>query len=103
MIAMKCRRCGSENIRKNGTTPAGRQKIHCKNCNFYSTSDIKTGERESRLKTAETLQMERISQRGIARSLRMSRTTIRKNLKKSHCSDFRDSSCIRKTPRFGAG
>ncbi|MEE4355733.1 MAG: hypothetical protein V2I97_04640 [Desulfococcaceae bacterium] len=82
MIAVKCRRCGSENIRKNGKTPAGRQKIHCKNCNFYSTSDIKTEEREFRLKTVENLQMERVSQRGIARSLRMSRTTIRKNFKK---------------------
>ena len=82
MIGAKCRRCGSENIRKNGKTPAGRQKIHCKNCNFYSTSDIKTEEREFRLKTAENLQMERVSQRGTARSLRMSRTAIRKNLKK---------------------
>ena len=103
MIAMKCRRCGSENIRKNGTTPAGRQKIHCKICNFYSTLDIKTEERESRLKTAENLQMERLSQRGIARSLRMSRTTIRKNLKKSNSSDFRDSSCIKGTSCFGDG
>ena len=82
MIAAKCRRCGSENIRKNGRTPSGRQKIHCKKCNFYSTLDIKSEEREFRLKTAENLQMERVSQRGIARPIRMSRTTIRKNLKK---------------------
>jgi len=40
MIAMKCRRCGSENIRKNGRTPAGRQKIHCKNCRFYTNSPL---------------------------------------------------------------
>lgn len=82
MITAKCRRCGSENICKNGTTPTGRQKIHCKKCNFYSTLDIKSEEREFRLKTAGNLQMERVSQRGIARSLRMSRTAIRKNLKK---------------------
>lgn len=82
MIAAKCRRCGSENIRKNGKTPEGRQKIHCKKCNFYSTSDIKTAEREFRLKTAENLQAERLSQRAAARTLRMSRTAIRKNLKK---------------------
>jgi len=82
MIAAKCRRCGSENIRKNGRTPAGRQKIRCKNCNFYSTMDIKTGEREFRLKTAGNLQTERVSQRGTARSLRMGRAAIRKNLKK---------------------
>ena len=88
MIAAKCRRCGSENIRKNGTAPAGRQKIHCKKCNFYSILYIKTEEREFRLRTAENLQTERLSQRGIARTLRMSRTTIRKNLKKSYHPNF---------------
>jgi len=82
MIAAECRHCGSENIRRNGRTSAGCQKIHCRNCNFYSASDIKTEEREFRLKTAGNLQMERVSQRGIARTLRMSRTAIRKNLKK---------------------
>ncbi len=82
MIAVKCRRCGSENIRKNGRTPAGRQQIHCKNCNFYSTLDLKTEEREFRLKTAENLQAERLSQRAAARTIRMSRAAIRKNLKK---------------------
>ncbi|MGE0083556.1 MAG: IS1 family transposase [Desulfococcaceae bacterium] len=41
MIAVKCPRCGSENIRKNGTAPAGRQKIHCRNCRFYSILDIR--------------------------------------------------------------
>jgi len=103
MIAVKCRRCGSENIRKNGKTPAGRQKIHCRNCNFYSILYIKTEERESRLKTAENLQMERVSQRGIARSLRMSRAAIRKNLKKSDPSDLRNGSCLKRTPDFGDG
>jgi len=82
MVTVKCRRCCSENIRKNGKTPAGRRKIHCRNCNFYSASDIKTEEREFRLKTAENLQMERVSQRGIACSIRMSRAAIRKNFKK---------------------
>ena len=88
MIAAKCRRCGSENIRRNGRTPAGRQKIHCKKCNFYSTLDIKSEEREFRLKTAENLQTERVSQRGMARPLRMSRAAVRKNLKKSDFSNF---------------
>ncbi len=103
MIAAKCRRCGSENIRKNGRTPAGRQKIHCNNCNFYSTLDIKSEEREFRMKTAENLQMERLSQRGIARTLRMSRTAIRKNLKKSDSANFRNSSCFKAASRFGDG
>ncbi len=93
----------SENIRKNGTAPAGRQKIHCRNCRFYSILDIKTGKRESRLKTAENLQTERLSQSGIARPIRMSLTAIRKNFKKNDPADLRNSSCFRGTPGFGAG
>ena len=80
MTAAECR--GSENIRKNRRTPAGRQKIHCRNCRFYSTLDIKTGEPKFRLKTAGNLQTERLSQRWIVRPLRMSLTAIRKKFKK---------------------
>jgi len=103
MTAAECRRYGSENIRKNGGTPAGRQKIHCGNCRFCSMPDIKSAEREFRLKTAETLQTERLSQRAPARTIRMGRTAIRKNLKKSDPPDLRNSSCFRGTPGFGTG
>ena len=82
MITITCRRCGSDNIRKNGLTKTGRQQIHCKNCNFYSTVDLKTSEREIRLRIARNLLSERLSQRAVARTLRMSRTTILNNLKK---------------------
>jgi len=70
---------------------------------YYSTLDIKSEEREFRLKTAENLQTERVSQRGIARSLRMSRTAIRKNLKKRDPPDLRNGSCLKKMPGFGDG
>jgi transposase-like protein len=82
MITIICRRCGSDNIRKNGLTKTGRQQIHCKSCNFYSTIDLKTSEREFRLRIARNLLSERLSQRAVARTLRMSRTTILNNLKK---------------------
>jgi transposase-like protein len=82
MIAITCRRCGSDNIRKNGLTKTGRQQIHCKNCNFYSTIDLKSSDRELRQQIADNLYSERLSQHAIARTLRMSRTTIRKKIKK---------------------
>ncbi len=41
MIKITCKKCNSPNIRKNGRTKSGRQKYHCKDCNFYSTLDLK--------------------------------------------------------------
>jgi len=45
MIAIRCRRCGSLNLRKNGRTATGQQKFHCKDCNAYDTLDTKEHER----------------------------------------------------------
>ncbi len=103
MIVIKCRRCDSDKIRKNGLTKTGRQQIHCRNCNFYSTIDLKSSERESRHQIADRLYSERLSQRAIARSLRMSRTTIRKALKKSNIADSRITYACERTPYFGNG
>lgn len=82
MIALTCRRCGSMNIRKNGHTHQGRQKMHCKDCNFHSTIDTKTEERAKKRADVERLHHERVSQRGIARVTGVSRSTIIEWLKK---------------------
>jgi transposase-like protein len=82
MIAISCRRCGSTELRKNGRTASGQQKFHCKACNFYGTLDTKEQERALRRATAEQLHLERLSQRTIARTLGMSRTTVSELLKK---------------------
>lgn len=82
MIAVTCRRCGSTKLRKNGRTRSGQQKFHCKDCNFYGTLDTKDNERAQRWATVEKLQLERLSQRAIARTVGMSRTTISTHLKK---------------------
>jgi len=82
MIALLCRRCTSTNIRKNGRTRTGQQQIHCRDCNFYSTLDTKTAQRQALYTQVERLHLERISQRGIARSTGVSRSTIIKLLKK---------------------
>lgn len=76
MIAHTCRMCGSTNLRKNGRTRTGQQKFHCKDCNAYGTLDTKDGERTTRRKLALQLHQERLSQRAIARQLKMSRRTI---------------------------
>lgn len=82
MIAYTCRRCGSTALRKNGRTPTGQQKFHCKDCNFYGTLDTKEPERAARHAVVEKLHTERLSQRAIARTTGMSRMTIAKLVKK---------------------
>lgn len=94
MIAITCRRCGSTDLRKNGRTPTGQQKFHCQACNFYGTLDTKEQERAQRRATVEKLQLERLSQRAIARTVRMSRNTIAALLKKNSDTDCSDNSTI---------
>jgi insertion element IS1 protein InsB len=76
MIALTCRRCGSVNLRKNGHTPTGQQKFHCKDCNAYGTLDTKDQERAHKQATVEKLHLERLSQRAIAHTTGMSRMTV---------------------------
>jgi len=85
MIRISCRICKSPNIRKNGHTKSGRQKYHCKACNFYGTLDLKKDELKEKSKLIEKLYQERISQRGIVRITGVSHPTVIKILKKS-CS-----------------
>jgi insertion element IS1 protein InsB len=82
MIAVPCRKCGSTNIAKNGHTKAGTQKYYCKACGFSGSLTTKDDERAQRRELIEKLHLERVSQRGIARLLHISRTTIISTLKK---------------------
>ncbi len=82
MIAQTCRRCRSTNLRKNGRTKRGRQKFHCKNCNSYGTLDTQAAYRAQRRELVVQLATERLSQRGIARTLKMSRRTVAAVLQK---------------------
>jgi transposase-like protein len=83
MIAIRCRRCDSINLRKNGHTPSGQQKFHCKDCNAYGTLDTKEQERAHKQATVEKLHLERLSQRAIARTTGMSRMTVAAILKRA--------------------
>lgn len=82
MIGYTCRYCGSTNLRKNGRTANGQQKFHCKDCNAYGTLDTKTDEREQRRQVAAQLAAEGLSQRTIARTLKMGRRTVRNSSSK---------------------
>ena len=82
MIAHTCRRCGSTNLKKNGHTPSGQQKIHCKNCQFSSTLETQHFKRQLLEQQVAQLSLERMSQRAIARTTGLARMTVAKLQKK---------------------
>jgi transposase-like protein len=82
MIALKCRRCASVNLQRNGHTASGQQKYHCTDCHFYGTLNTKDAERDAQRQLVEQLHLERLSRRAIARITGLSRSTIIKILKK---------------------
>ncbi len=87
MIAATCRRCQSTNLRKNGRTTSGHQKVHCKDGHCYGTRATQTAVRAQRREVAAQLATERRSQRAIARTLKMSRRTVARVLKKKLDTD----------------
>jgi transposase-like protein len=101
MIALKCRRCASVNLQRNGHTASGQQKYHCKACHFYGTLETKDAEREAQRQLVEQLQLERLSQRAIARITGMSRSTIIQILKKSLSTDRGDDNPVDRAPDIG--
>ena len=81
-----CPRCNeTEPVVRFGHTRAGSQRLRCQACHKTWTPQPK-----SRAVTAEKEQLilaalgERLSQRAIARTLKVSRNTIRERLKKGH-------------------
>ena len=82
MINILCRKCGSMNIRKNGLTTTGAQKYHCRACNFYGTLTPQAEKQKEKEQVIGKLLCERISQRGIARTVGVSRNRIIPLIKK---------------------
>jgi transposase-like protein len=100
MITQTCHRCGSTQLRKNGRTNTGHQTFHCTACNFSSTLDTQTTVRAQRKDLAAQLHLERLSQRAVARTLKMSRRTVARVWKKTPDSaDWDDDSATARTPR----
>jgi transposase-like protein len=82
MAGFTCKHCGSDRVRKNGTTANGRQQYYCHACGVYTTTDARAKEWAAKLDLVERLHHEGLSQRAIARVTGVSRPTIIAYLKK---------------------
>ncbi len=88
-----CTKCGSEKIRKNGLSQAGKQKFHCLDCNTYSTLNPDYGYSDKFKETVLKSYDERSSMRGIERTFGITRKTLARWLKKKafHLSDLSET------------
>ena len=95
---LRCKKCGSTNVKKNGLTAARRQKYHCKACGVHTTTDAAARERAAKEALVDNLHLERVSQRGIARLTAVSRSTIIKRLKKDLSPHWRNNNPFYRAP-----
>ena len=82
VTTQSCGRCGSAQVRKNGST-GGRAKYQCKACGFQGTLHPAGPARAARYAQAEKMLAERNSQRSIVRVTGVSRMTVAKLANKS--------------------
>ncbi len=80
---IKCYHWGSENLKKNGKAPNGKQRYHCKDCQRASVENPDYGYSEERKEEILRAYQERSSMRGIARTFDIARNTLSSWLKKS--------------------
>ena len=77
-----CRKCGSENIIKNGHNASGSQQYKCKNCGAHGVLEPSRGYTEEQREQIIAAYYERPSMRGIQRVFGVSRPTLANWLKK---------------------
>ncbi|MCP4709967.1 MAG: IS1 family transposase [Planctomycetes bacterium] len=82
-VVYSCRRCGSENIVKNGTNACGNQQYWCKDCNAHLVLNPTVRYTQERKDEIIAAYKERPSMRGISRIFGVSRDTLADWLKKS--------------------
>ncbi len=84
MIVVPCPACASADVIRHGTNPSGTARLRCKSCGKTWTPNARSRalspEKEAAIVGALA---ERISQRGIARAMKVSRDTIRALRKKT--------------------
>ena len=78
-----CRICGSKNIVKNGKTPSGQQKYHCKECKAHRLLELNPKYTEEKREEIIRAYQERPSMRGIQRIYGTCRDTLSGWLKKN--------------------
>ncbi len=77
-----CRKCGSENIARNGHNRSGNAQYHCHDCNFFGVLKPKVSYTEDRKAEILKAYQERPSMRGISRIYGVARQTLAKWIKK---------------------
>lgn len=82
IIQHKCAHCGSEDIKKNGHNPNGKQQYKCKQCGRGGVVNPSVKYSEAFIEQVIAAYCERPSMRGIARIFKISRITLAKWLKK---------------------
>jgi insertion element IS1 protein InsB len=83
LIVYYCEKCNSANIVRNGHTPTGKQKYHCRECGHYGRLDKAPRYSESDKETILKTSLERSSLRGLGRVFRVARETVIRWLKKT--------------------
>jgi transposase-like protein len=83
VVFVLCSHCGSEKLVKDGFSPTGKQRYRCRGCGKRSREQPWTGVTPEQEAQVLALANERMSQRGIARALKMSRVTVVSILKKT--------------------
>jgi insertion element IS1 protein InsB len=84
ILTVQCRFCESENIRKNGHAPNGKQRYQCMNCSrFFCENPSSPAYSEERKAEILRAYQERSSLRGLTRTFGVSRNTVKAWLKKN--------------------
>ncbi len=74
---LKCYHCSSEDVKKNGFAPNGKQKYLCKGCGKASRENpVAKGYSEAKREEILRAYQERSSLRGLTRTFGVSRTTV---------------------------
>lgn len=83
-IAVQCRFCQSENVRKNGHSPNGKQRFQCLSCSrsFRENPGSNSYPEERKAEILRAYE-ERSSLRGLTRTFGVSRNTVNVWLKKT--------------------
>jgi len=76
IVTQTCTRCESTNIVRNGHDYKGAQKYHCKACGRYGTLNARYGYPEQVREQVKRGIVERLSLRGLARMMQLSRRTV---------------------------
>ena len=83
-LIVQCSSCESENVRKNGHAPNGKQRYQCLDCNrSFRESPSPNGYTEERKAEILRAYQERSSLRGLTRTFGISRNTVKEWLKKT--------------------